>query len=130
MTGDPIRNQAAERAFAELRDRFKDTLEVRLIEFDQAVQWCQERGDVSSFLRLRDLCHRLAGVGASFGFAELGNRARLVDASISRHIATDSSDVWKHQVLAEAEDLMIMMESVLPEQQQSTGQKTKLTNYV
>ena len=116
MSGDPFNDQSGAQILADLRHRFQDSLELRLIEIDQATQACQKTNADAAFQLLRDHCHRLAGVGASFGFAELGNRARSIDMAISLHLATAGSDGWKRQVLADAESLMVAMEDALPEQ--------------
>lgn len=108
----------------DLRHRFCDTLEARLIALDQAAEACRLSPNDAAFQALRDLCHRLAGVAASFGFEDLGQRARSIDIAISNGLATQRADRWTSEVLQEAEALMTAMESVLPKQHHAQSQKT------
>ena len=66
-----------ERRLAELRAAFADKLDGRLGEIEAAVRSLAGGGDGApqALRRLRDLAHKLAGTGATFGFAELGRDA-------------------------------------------------------
>ena len=129
MSGDPLSDKSTEHVLADLRYRFQDSLELRLIEIDQATQVCQKTNADAAFQLLRDHCHRLAGVGASFGFAELGDRARSIDMAVSQYLVTPGSDGWKRQVLADAESLMAAMEAALPEQHYQPPKRENDTYY-
>lgn len=84
---------------------------------DRVTVACRSTQSVEDFGALRDQCHRLAGIAASFGYSEIGERAGVIDRCISDALRQVENSGWKSAVLEEAESLMVAMEAVLPEAQ-------------
>lgn len=129
MSGDMTSRLSAERKMSELRDRFCASFEERIIAMDRVTVACRSTQSVEDFGALRDQCHRLAGIAASFGYSEIGERAGVIDRCISDALRQVENSGWKSAVLEEAESLMDAMEAVLPEAQfGNTFENTYVSN--
>ena len=71
-----------QRRFGELAQRFARQLPDRAAELEEAYTSIRETGEISAFQNLRALAHRLAGTGATFGYAVLSRDARLLEAEM------------------------------------------------
>ncbi len=70
------------RRFEELGKRFAEQLPARIAELEATYSCFGEASDLTPLVRLRDLAHRLAGTGATFGYAGLSRDARLLESEI------------------------------------------------
>ncbi len=65
--------------FAELGHRFAQQLPERIGELRESYAAACGSAEVAAFQTVRDLAHRLAGTGATFGYGELSHNARLLE---------------------------------------------------
>lgn len=64
----------------ELRRGYLDALRKRAVIIEQSLRLCEARAlTPEARERLRDLAHKLAGTGATYGYADLSARARVLD---------------------------------------------------
>ncbi|MCL3883908.1 Hpt domain-containing protein [Marivita sp. GX14005] len=112
MRADACITRTAETAISALRRRFLDDLEFRLADIDRAAQDCRRPENPEAFARLAGLCHKLAGVAASFGFPQLGEEARAVELGANALSGAPSQQA-RDAVLARAEHLLDLMEDIL-----------------
>ena len=104
---------APEDALRQLQDRFDASLEVRLMDIEQASLKCARNNDAASFHLLMDHVHKLAGVAASFGYLPMGDLARTIDTLIAKGLAEQQDHGWRDIALARTEELMDLIELAL-----------------
>ncbi len=82
MSPDPSHGKTrhAQDALDQLRRRFMDQMEMRIIELETVVQRCKTAGTTPRECReIRDISHKLAGLAPSLGFSQVGKSARIVE---------------------------------------------------
>lgn len=117
---DPAGPQAAppqeqiDRMLADLRSRFLDTVEARILEFEAIGRMVgRDLAPARALARVRHEIHKISGVAASLGFADLGRLAAALEAQIDAQSCRMPPDALWASVWPGLDRLLDEMEACL-----------------
>lgn len=121
MTGaiHPVpRSEPSQAAWSHLepaRARFRDLLFARIIAFEEFGKSAGRPAEIADALvKIADLAHKIAGVGATLGYASVGTMAFAVEQAVlsGRTRKADAAAVWS-DVEPRLEALLDALEALL-----------------
>ena len=90
--GDAALRRLVDERMRGLRAAYLDALRPRAAQVEAALRRCESGGfdatDAAARADLRDVAHKLAGTGATYGFAALSEAARALDDPIVGGVRT------------------------------------------
>lgn len=108
MTSSPTTSPEYQRRLQQLRQRFLDGLPARILLLDQlSIELRTVGNDAAALAAIKNECHKLAGVAASFGFPKIGRRAAEIDEALC------DGELERGELERSLEDLMNLMEDQL-----------------
>jgi len=97
--------------FAELGQRFSQQLPERIGDLREAYTAARDSAETAAFQTVRDLAHRLAGTGATFGYGALSRDARLLETEAEE--VTHAGEAPSDDRIAGMDDLMARIVAVV-----------------
>ncbi|MEI4471168.1 Hpt domain-containing protein [Frigidibacter sp. MR17.24] len=113
------RGQAVSARVAEIRGRFLDVLEGRLVELEAARSDLEEDDglDLAYRARLLDLirfgAHKTTGIAATVGFPELGRLSQIAELATDGHDPASASTSDRQRLLDAVDDMLGEMALIL-----------------
>lgn len=97
------------------RARFRDLLVVRIIAFEEFRKAAQRPAEAAdALMKMSDLAHKIAGVGATLGYASAGALAGAVEQTVlsGRARQADAATLWS-EVEPRLDALLDTLEALL-----------------
>jgi len=109
-------DDAVAQAVTQLRLKFVDSLDERILQFEAVLADLRRGGDQHKALRnISALAHKIAGIAPTFGFSAIGTQARQIEQMIDRQIRMVSAQETMDQVFPALQGFLDDLESLMDE---------------